>query len=779
MVPRRGVAVDGASIDQWVASAIREQKLPGAVVVVGDHNSVLFSKAYGNRRLIPSPEPMTLDTIFDLASLTKPLATSLSIMILRDRGLLDLDRPVATYVAEFGRFGKSSITLRDLLLHSSGLPADTDLADFQLGRQAMLSRVYDLKLKHARGERFVYSDVGFLMLEEVVRRVAGVTLDVFAVREIYAPLGLFETQFRPARSLLPRIAPTEPRDGVMLHGEVHDPRAALIGGVAGHAGLFSTAEDLARFAEAVLQMEAGCVLHEKDSGDAGCPLLRLLSRKSFYEWTARYDVGDAIRGLGWDISSSLSKNRPNGIGRRSFGHSGYTGTSLWFDLDADRFVLLLSNRVHPDGKGNMQPLAASLGEAVFRESAMPGADAGPNLLSASSFRRVDPRAIPDSSLPIPSGKVELAVDNFHQLEETLLSRGLKRVALLTNASMIDGHGMSTLDQFARSQRLKLSALLSPEHGLSGKLDEKIKSSVDPKTGLPVHSLYGERLSPTPEMFANTDAVVVDLQDVGVRFYTYASTLRKLMLVCTSLGLPIVVIDRPNPLGGSVLDGPVLQPKAGSFVNHFPLPIRHAMTLGELAWMFDAHDHMGSRLMVLPFAGWNRSDPFDKTGLPWSPPSPNLRSVAQTKLYPGVALLEATNLSVGRGTEFPFEWIGAPWINEAQLLQELAKEPSVGYRFEAKSVTPISSMHAGKECKGIRITEIPGADSNPISLGLTLAKVLHRLYERDWEHAKLHNLIVDAPTEDGIVNDKSVADLRDLWKSDLARFSKKRAKYLLY
>jgi CubicO group peptidase (beta-lactamase class C family) len=331
-------------IDGAVAAALERGACPGAVVLVVHDGHVVWRKAYGLRARKPAEVPMTVDTVFDLASLTKPIATAMSVMVLVERGKLRLSDRVAQHVRAFGQNGKDKVTVEQLLLHTSGLIADNAEADYRDGRDKALERLHALALRAEPGERFTYSDLGYIVLGEVVEEVSGKPLDAFAHEHVFAPLGMNETGFRPEGKLKERAAPTEQRDGRWLVGEVHDPRAAHLGGVAGHAGLFSTADDLAVFAQMLLN---GGSYNGK----------RVLSPLTVSLMTTARTIPGGLRTYGWDVATSYSSNRGELFSRdASFGHTGFTGTSLWVDPPSKTAVIFLSNRVHPDGKGNVTRL---------------------------------------------------------------------------------------------------------------------------------------------------------------------------------------------------------------------------------------------------------------------------------------------------------------------------------------------------------------------------------------------------------------------------------------
>jgi uncharacterized protein YbbC (DUF1343 family) len=748
-----------AELDRLVSDAIAQGKLPGCVVAIGRARGLLYQKAFGARALVPEREPMTLDTIFDLASLTKPIATATAVMLLVEQGKLDLDRPVAHYLPAFGAHGKSAITLRHLLTHVSGLPAETAIADYERGRAFAMKRIFALTPKIPPETKTVYSDVGFLVLQEVVERVTGESLATFTRRKIFAPLGMNDTGFRPPAAQKPRIAPTERRNDAWMRGEVHDPRAFRLGGVAGHAGLFSTAQDLARFARMVL-------------GQGSIEGVRLLSARTLATMLAPHDVPGGIRALGWDVQSAYSANRGTTLSPRAVGHGGYTGTALWIDPAQDLFIVFLSNRVHPDGKGSVNALAGAIatiaGSVYGRSSPVPLASPTP----AKS---------PEAEPPLALGIDALAAEGFARL------RG-QRIALLTNDSARTRDGRRTTDVLADCKDLTLVALLSPEHGLSAKRDERIGDGVDDKTKVPVLSLYGGAMGPRGKPPAgprpvtlptDIDAVVVDLPDVGVRFFTYASTVHAVLRAAAARLLPVVVLDRPNPLGGIEVSGPVLKDSERSPVNHFALPIQHGMTMGELALMMNAVEHLGAAVEVVRMPRYDRRLRFDQTGLAWYPPSPNLRTVDQAMLYPGVALVEATNVSVGRGTETPFEVVGAPWIDGKALAAELADASLTGVVVEPARFTPTAAPYAGRACQGVRLRLADRASVAPVHLGLTIAVALRKLYPRTWDASRLRRMLGDPAVAAAIIDGETPEQIEVSFQSDLDAFRARRSKYLLY
>ncbi|MGZ0171617.1 MAG: serine hydrolase domain-containing protein [Planctomycetales bacterium] len=346
-----------AVIDDVVAEGLKKDRMPGCVILVEYRGRIAWLKAYGSRQLQPDVVPMTIDTVFDLASLTKPIATATSVMMLIEEGLIELDAPVTRYIPEFGVNGKEAITIRQLLTHQSGLLPDNSIRDYKDGRAEAFRLIHELDLRADPGTRFMYSDVGFIVLGEIVERVAGMPLDVYSSERIFAPLGMSETGFSPGPDLKQRAAPTQQRDGEWMRGEVHDPRAYLLGGVAGHAGLFSTAEDLARYAQ--------MLLNEGTFGKS-----RILKPETCQLMQSSQQVSSGVRTLGWDRRTGYSSNRGDLFSAEAFGHGGFTGTALWIDPQQEMFVIFLSNRVHPDGKGSVNSLAGRIGTiaaAAIRE----------------------------------------------------------------------------------------------------------------------------------------------------------------------------------------------------------------------------------------------------------------------------------------------------------------------------------------------------------------------------------------------------------------------------
>jgi uncharacterized protein YbbC (DUF1343 family) len=759
-------------VDSLVQAAIADRLLPGAVVLVGRGDREVLLKAYGNRALVPAREPMTTDTIFDLASLTKSVVTATSVMMLVEQGRLRLTDRVATYIPEFGRYGKQDITIRQLLTHVAGLRPDVDLTPEWQGYDRAIELAVEEVPTAPPGERFVYSDIGFFLLGDIVRRVSGTPLDVFVRQHLFEPLGMKDTMFRPPERLRPRIAPTErcaplawpcnTPDAPILRGIVHDPTARRMGGVAGHAGLFGTAGDLARFCRMLLR---GGELQG----------VRLLSPLTVATMTASASPPGhrEQRGLGWDIDSSFSSNRGELLPIGSFGHTGFTGTSIWVDPVTQIFIVFLSNRVHPDGTGNVTPLRGKVATAVA--AALVDAPALATLrqprLTGGDFDA------PGTAAARPAAHVLTGIDVL-RAEGFAALRG-KRVALLSNLSARASDGASTFDVLRTAPGVDLVSVFSPEHGFSAALDTHVRSSRDEKTGVIIHSLYGDTERPTAAMLDGLDAIVVDLPDVGARFYTYTTTMAYVMEEAARRRVPVVVLDRPNPINGYQVEGPALDAGISHFAAYLSMPIRHGLTLGELARVFNAEKRIGADLSVVPATGWTRERWFDETGLAWSNPSPNMRNLHQAALYPGIGAIEWTNISVGRGTDSPFEQIGAPWIDGRALADALNERRIPGIGFYPVRFTPASSEYAHEACAGVFMVITDRAVLRPVRVGIEIAAALRKLHPDRFDFRNTVRLLGSQQTIDRIRRGDDPAAIAESWAGDEARWRLMRAKYLIY
>ncbi|MBA4124044.1 MAG: DUF1343 domain-containing protein [Acidobacteria bacterium] len=808
-------------IDALIEKDIAGKKLPGAVVLVGRKGKIVYRKAFGNRSLVPTVEKMTVDTIFDVASLTKPIATATSIMILVERGQIRLNDTIGKFIPEIQDENAKKVTIQQLLTHVSGYRPDFDLSEKWMGRDGMLQALYKEKLRNPAGTRFIYSDIGFIVLGEIVSRVVGgekpvkvrnyppVSVDgshivPFTSEYLFNRLLMSNTNFFVTENhgfSLPntseniskrdsRIAPTENIKGQnsylgatfegdgktgeqILRGKVHDPTALRMGGVAGHAGLFSTADDLARFCQMLLN---GGILDGK----------RILSAQTVARMTAPYVISEtgATRGLGWDMNSSFSANRGELFPLGSFGHTGFTGTSVWIDRVSQTFIVFLSNRVHPDGKGDVTPLRAKVSTVVasaIEDVPIEVIRLAENIYSSQVAAQI-PKFISQQSAvssqqPVRTATVLNGIDvleknNFKELN------GLK-IGLVTNHTGRNLSGRQTIEVLKEAKNVKLVALFSPEHGIRGQADEKISDSVDEKTGLPIYSLYGETRRPKPEQLKDLDAIVFDIQDIGTRFYTYISTLQNVMEEAAKAGKPIFVLDRPNPINGVDVAGAIADADKLTFVATHTLPVRHGMTTGEIAQMFNAEKKIGADLRVIKMENWQRQMWFDQTNQTWTNPSPNMRSLTQATLYGGIGLLEYTNLSVGRGTDTPFEVVGAPYVDGQKLAAFLNERNLNGVRFVPIRYKPAASVFKGEDCGGINIIVTNREEFEPIRTGIEIAVALRKLYPTEWKIEKYLNLIVNQESFEKIKRADAPEEIERAWQKDLNEFKKRRAQFLLY
>lgn len=767
-------------IDEAALASIERKEMPGAVVLVGRRGRIVYRKAFGNRAILPAREPMTRDTIFDLASLTKVVATATSIMILVERGKVSLADPVSLYIPEFAVNGKERITVEQLMTHRAGLPPDNEIADYVGVSIKPLEKIYELQPSYEPGTRFVYSDVGFIVAAEIVRRVSGKPIDEFARENIFAPLGMKETRYlnsnlksQTSNLSIERIAPTEQREGRWMRGEVHDPRSYEMSGIAGHAGLFSTADDLAIFCRMIL-----------NKGEYNG--VRILAPYTIERMVSAQSLPTSqMRGIGWDVNTSFSSNRGDIFPVGTFGHTGFTGTSFWLDPSSETFVILLTNRVHPTGRGDVTRLRSFVASIVAGSIIAPPYAAVFDSLGAPVTYLEAPRAAinragPPAGLlhPVLTGIDVLERDGFKQLEG-------RRVGLITNHTGRNRAGRSTIDVFAAAKNLKLVALFSPEHGLRGIEDTNVADARDEKTGLPVHSLYDkDKRRPSAEMLKDIDTLVFDIQDIGTRFYTYITTCGYAMEEAARNKIKFVVLDRPNPINGYDIEGPVadadlVADPRYSFTSYHQIPVRYAMTIGELAQLFNAERKINADLTVIKMEGWRRADFFDATSLVWVNPSPNMRSLTEALLYPGIGLLETTNLSVGRGTDTPFEIIGAPWIDAAKLSDALNRAGLAGVRFVPVRFIPKSSKYANEETNGVNIIITDRGSFRPVATGLEIAYQINRLHKSAWTADDSLRLMVNRAALAALKEGKTPSEIAATWQAGLAQFASTRRKYLIY
>ncbi len=915
-------APDFSAVSTAIDTAIAQHKLPGAVVVIGHNGTVVFQKAYGVRKLAgepgldgsPSPaESMTVDTVFDMASLTKVLVTSVAVLQLYEARNLNLDDPVAKYLPEFAANGKQAVTIRDLLTHYSGLPPDVDLKDAwglaAPDKDEGIRRAMQSPLTTTPGTRFEYSDINYIVLGALVEKLSGEPLNIYAQTHIFAPLKMVHTRYLPfatacgadklgaaivggheTRSCPPGawsawgyrndIAPTahddqgtaatNPDFDRLLRGTVHDPTVRRMGGVAGEAGVFSTAGDMALFAQALLDRLAG--------RPSDFPLKRetlqwmtasqqpatALANATIFTQDGQLTSGIAQRGLGWDIDSAFSRPRGTvfptvGAGApASFGHTGFTGTSLWLDPASDSYVVLLANAIHPRGNPPISTLRGEVATAAARalgiappqpigtlQNPCAGCPVrGPSAPPPAVARSSDPFAAPmhDENGGPPAPRVMTGIDvleatDFAVLKEAAARNGGHlRIGLLTNPTGLDAQGRRTIDVLRGiGGGVELAMLFSPEHGLFGVKDStEIGPEIDSTSGLKVVSLYGPKDAdrrPKADDLWQLDAVVIDLQDAGVRFYTYETVVGYFLeaTICQRMlsNFKVIVLDRPDPIDGRAVQGAVSDSEPGSYINYMPLPLRHGMTLGELArymegvrslpcsldggppfrWNDESDEEAGpgsapradtSRhgLIVVPMRNWNRDEFFDQSGQRWVNPSPNLRSVAEEVLYPALGVLDQTNVSVGRGTATPFEIFGAgstaatkdssaipAWLDGNAVAAYLTARRIPGVQFAAARFAVADDAnhypYHGQTVEGVRLTVTDRALLDSPELGIEVLSALHHLYPTQFKLAKAAPLIANSETMAALARGDDPRAIAASWSSALTEFRVRRAKYLLY
>ncbi|HVJ05381.1 MAG TPA: exo-beta-N-acetylmuramidase NamZ domain-containing protein [Candidatus Saccharimonadales bacterium] len=772
-LPRGNGAIASSSstlsaVDDIMNGAVSRGTIPGGVVLIGHDGKVVYRKAFGMRSLEPNREAMTADTIFDLASLTKCVATATSVMRLVQEGKLRLNDPVAVYLPEFAKNGKENITLRQLLTHFSGLREDLDLKAAWTGRSSAYQMVMDEKPAFPPGSRFLYSDINFQTLGFVVEKVSGLGLNEYAARNVFEPLAMHNTRYLPPAEFRPLIAPTEYNENrEMLRGTVHDPTARRMGGVAGHAGLFSTADDLAKYAQDML---------------TGFHVLSALTVQKM-STPQQPPTATSLRGLGWDIDSPFASNRGDFFPVGSFGHTGFTGTSLWIDPVTNSYVIILTNAVHPRGGASMVSVRARVASVVAQYVGLTSAAEGLRFARITGYNEgmSASRLVTARNASVRTGIDVLESHDFSQLREP--GRAKTRVALVTNHTGVDARGGRTIDVLVKARGIEVTAIFSPEHGVTGSMDTTaISDSKDVTTGIPVYSIYGDtsaKRHPSLEIVSAADVIIYDIQDIGTRFYTYETTLGYLLEAAAKTGKRIFVLDRPNPINGAYVQGPISDKGRESFTDYGQIPVRHGMTIGELARFYNSERGINARLTVVPVEGWQRGDWLDSAGILWINPSPNMRSLTEAALYPGVGMIESTNISVGRGTDTPFELLGAPWIHPTELASYLNARAISGVRFVPVEFTPNADVYAQKKCGGVNVIVTDRNALDAPELGIEIASALHSLYPDQYDLSKLDRLMHNDSTAKAIGQGQDPRRIWMEWNDALEIFKAARAKYLLY
>lgn len=755
-----------AQIDEIVADEIKSGRIPGAVVMVGRHQKLAFVKAYGDRRRVPATVAMTIDTIFDMASLTKPMATATAAMILIEQGKLRLTDTVKKHLPEWDNNGKGAITVDQLLRHRAGFIPDNSIRDYANGPEAAWKNLANLDLVGPPGELFRYSDVGFITLGRIVEKVSGQPLDQFTREHIFKPLGMNDSGFAPNGQPLPeplrkRSAPTEPVGGEMAWGQVHDPRARALGGTAGHAGLFSSLEDVSKYARMLL---AGGV------GPNGKRLLSPLTVRLMID--AAKTPENERRALGWDVQTSYSSPRGALMGPTSFGHTGFTGTSLWIDPETGLYVIILSTRLHPSGKGDASPVRYRVATAAA--SALLDTP-----IQAPAVKSVEAPGIsaPERKLRVTTGQTLTGIDVLKATGFEPLKG--KKVALVTNHTGLDREGNATIDLLHKGPDVKLVALFSPEHGIRGAVDKEVGDSTDEKTGLPILSLYGKSRKPSADQLKAIDVIVYDIQDIGVRFYTYLSTLALVMEAAAENGKPLYLLDRPNPIRGDRFGGIMRDKDKRTFVADHEIPVVSGLTIAEYARLIQAERGLKTDLHIIECRNYDRRMYWDETGLVWTNPSPNMRSLTEALLYPGVGLLEATNLATGRGTVTPFERVGAPWIHAKDWAGALNQLQIPGVVFIPVTFVPTERQFAKEKCNGVYIQMTNRDLVNGVDIGLAMAATLRKLYPNDWKPEKMNVICVNQKLVDAVTRGATLRQLKSIAAEGQASYADRRKKALIY
>lgn len=678
------LAMSSDTLQAALIQAVKDSGSPGAVACIGNRSGILFLEPCGMRAVSPHALPAEKSTPYDLASLTKVVATTTSLMLLHGEGAVDLDEPVGSLLA----IPDFRFTVRHCLTHSAGLVAGYPYYKDASSLLEMLQRYSGVTPSWPAGSRRRYSDVSFMILAKIVELAGRDSLDRISARRIFEPLGMNDTAFNPPAALAKRCAATEVClwGSEMTPGRVHDENACSVGGVSGHAGLFSSAPDLALFCQAMLN---GKVLPESTLAEMMRP-----GQVPHYPW----------QGLGWKVNPWACGSEGYLGSRRAIGHTGWTGTSIWMDFDSGLFCILLGNTCHPTSATRDNPTLRRTFHAAVAAQFYP------------------------QSTNVHTGLDRVVWDGYEAVKA-------KRLALLTHRAAVDEVGRGILDVLALEPEMNVRAVYTPEHGFSGEV-EAGKSVSGEQAGVKarVISLYGAQKAPTAAELAGVDLFVVDLQDVGARWYTYMATMLACMRACAQAGKPVLVLDRPNPVGGVILEGPVAS-VCESLVCCAPIPARHGMTLGELALFFNKRLLGGKlNLTVSQLDGWRRRQMFGDCQLPWVAPSPNIPTPETALLYTGMCLFEAANINEGRGTETPFRVMGAPWMDPDAVLARVDGALREGLTLRAVEYTPRSIPGKAAEpryrdtrCRGIEVGIEDAQAARPFALALALLAALRDVH----------------------------------------------------
>jgi len=721
-------------LDQFeflLEKAIRESGAPGAAVAVGDANEILYHDARGFRRLFPTEQPVEIDTLYDMASLTKVVATTTAVMLLRDEGVWDLDQPVSEIIP-LERF--KHITIRHLLTHTSGLPSYYTWYHEISGPNAYLQRIAETDEISEPGQQRTYSDLGFILLGRAVEYATRDNLAAFCRKRIFEPLGMLNTTFNPPEAWQERAAATEQCAwrGEIIQGQVHDENAYAIGGISGHAGLFSTAEDVARFCQGLYKGE---LVSRSTLEEMACP-----GQVATYPW----------QGLGWKVDPWRNGAEGYLATRSAIGHTGWTGTALWLDTQTGFYTILLSNTAHPS--------------RTNRDS---------RRLRQVFFNGVSDIRFPDRA-NVHTGLDRISWNNYSSVLN-------KRVALLTHYAAVDFLGRNAMTALMEHPEVQLKLLFSPEHGLFGQAEagEKVNTQA---ADIPVISLYGQRRKPSLDELKDIDLFLVDMQDVGARYYTYMATMKDCLEACAEAETPVMVLDRPNPLGGEVIEGN-LPEQTGSLVCAARIPVRHGMTMGELAQFFKATEPWGDRLQlsVSSMDGWQPTFYYHDCQLPWAPPSPNMPTPEAALIYIGTCLFEGVNMNEGRGTDHPFQWIGAPWLDAVAVLSEMNPVFQTGCTLEVISYTPASlpgrstnPRYLDEVCGGISIIPRNRKVVRAWALTLDLLQAVRKVHPDKLQFSRMFDTLTGGPAvRTQLEAGKSAQEIINNDAAELARFDMAR------
>lgn len=731
-----------------------ENGFPGAVLLIAQGGQVVYHEAFGYKQKYNGSEevpyiPMTTDTLFDLASLTKAYSGALSSMKLVNDGLLSLETPINDYNQDYN----SQINLGHLLSHTSGMTSyyrffdpkyTSDQDNYSINRTTTMSYIPSLDLAYEPGKGQGYSDIGYMALTDIIEKASGLTLDQYAKEHIYDPLNLSQTLYKPYTLFGTDVFAATERNGntrdlryewpdVRTHtliGEVHDELCYYsMNEVSAHAGLFSTADEVAIMAQTLL--------NRGGYGD-----LELVSRGIVDSFTSPSTYYDRY-GYGFDIASHPRNYYRYGLltSDSAYGKTGWTGTISLIDPEYDLVVVLLTNKRHaPYEDGNFitaEMEAARYGSVMTRIYE--------HLLDQSSSYIASEDKTSNKST-VTTG---LGIDQF---DPSLFDN--QSVGLICNTTSMSSNGMATLDTF--NTQTNLTAVFAPEHGLEAQMAAGEQVTDSTYDHLDVYSLYGSTKKPTSNMLADIDVMAFDIQDVGVRYYTYIYTMIYSMEACAENNIPFVVYDRPNIMGEHVF-GNAINEDYSSFIGDYNLHTVYGLTIGELAhYINDTYD-IGCDLTVVEMSDYYYQY-YEDTGIEFIAPSPNMRTLDTALLYPGTCLIEGTNLSEGRGTDYPFQTIGAPFINPYRLADTLNELGLEGVEIIPTSFIPHSSKHTDKLCYGVHIKVVDPYVVNPIEVGIGLMYTLEVLYGNDIEYRSHLNALAGLDLIELLEDETSLEDI---------------------